>query len=135
MTDTQNGGDSCWHKGTLICSPISCRKQDGADSTWQAGRVSTLPPTPSGRLGQLATVGLGQIKDKVVYWLKKNKSACRAGNLGSMPGLRRPPGEGNGSPSSILSGESHRRRSLATVQGLAELETAERLTLIYSTTR
>ena len=71
MTDTQNGGDSCWRKGTLICSPISCRKQDGADSTWQAGRVSTLPPTPSGRLGQLATVGLGQIKDKVVYWLKK----------------------------------------------------------------
>ena len=30
------------------------------------------------------------------------ESACNAGDLGSIPGLRRSPGEGNGSPLSIL---------------------------------
>ena len=31
-----------------------------------------------------------------------NESACNAGDLGSIPGLGRSPGEGNGSHSSIL---------------------------------
>ena len=30
--------------------------------------------------------------------VKKKESACNAGNPGSIPGLRRPPGEGNGYP-------------------------------------
>ena len=32
------------------------------------------------------------------------ESACNAGNLGSIPGSGRSPGEGNGNPSSILAG-------------------------------
>ena len=36
------------------------------------------------------------------------ESACNAGDLGLIPGLRRSPGEGNGIP-----GESHGQRSLA----------------------
>ena len=32
----------------------------------------------------------------------KKKSACNAGDLGSIPGLRRSPGEGNGYHASIL---------------------------------
>ena len=36
------------------------------------------------------------------------ESACNAGDLGSIPGLERSPGGGNGRPSPVfLSGESH----------------------------
>ena len=31
-------------------------------------------------------------------WLSGKQSACNAGDLGSIPGLGRPPGEGNGNP-------------------------------------
>ena len=40
-------------------------------------------------------------------------SACNAGGLGSIPGLGRFPGEGNGNPTPVfLPGESHGQRSL-----------------------
>ena len=66
-----------------------------------AGRMGPQPaPIPSGsrRAPVPATAGLGQIKDKGFYWKKKKKSACSAGNLGSIPGLGRSPGEGTGNP-------------------------------------
>ena len=49
-------------------------------------------------------------------------SACNAGDLGSIPGLGRSPGEGNGNP-------SHGRRSLVgySPQGRKESDTTERL--------
>ena len=48
----------------FIYSPISCRKQDGAGSPWEAGWLD-CPPIPSGSLGASvpATAGLEQIKD------------------------------------------------------------------------
>ena len=39
------------------------------------------------------------------------ESACNAGDLGSIPGLRKSPREGNGNP--LLPGELHGKRSLA----------------------
>ena len=39
-------------------------------------------------------------------------SACNAGDGGSIPGSGRSPGEGNGTPSVLLPGKSHRLRSL-----------------------
>ena len=48
----------------------------------------------------------------VVQMIKK--SACNAGDLGSIPELGRSPGEGNGQPTLVfLPGESHGQRSLA----------------------
>ena len=42
------------------------------------------------------------------------ESACNAGDLGSIPGSGRSPGEGNGLPTPVfLPGEFHRQRSLA----------------------
>ena len=42
------------------------------------------------------------------------ESACSAGDTGSIPGLGRSPGEGNGNPlQALLLGESHGQRSLA----------------------
>ena len=41
------------------------------------------------------------------------ESACNAGDLGSIPGLGRSPGEGNGPTPVFLPGESHGQRSLA----------------------
>ena len=41
-------------------------------------------------------------------------SACNGGDLGSIPGLGRFPGEGNGNPTSVfLPGKSHGQRTLA----------------------
>ena len=39
-------------------------------------------------------------------------SACNAGDLSSIPGLGKSPGEGNGNPLQYLSGKSHAHRSL-----------------------
>ena len=58
-----------------------------------------------------------------------------AGDPGSIPGLGRPPGEGNGYPTPVfLPGESHGQRSLAgySLWGHKELNTTEQLTLSLS---
>ena len=52
------------------------------------------------------------------------ESACNEGDPGSVPGLGRSPGEGNG----YLPGESHGQGSLAaTVHGITELDMTEQL--------
>ena len=50
------------------------------------------------------------------------ESACNAGNLGSIPGLRRSPGEGNGNPFqySCLENPMDRGAWWATVHGVAK---------------
>ena len=56
-------------------------------------------------------------------------SAWNAGDLGSIPGLGRSPGEGNGNPLLVfLPGESHGGRSLVGYSpwGPKELDTTER---------
>ena len=56
-------------------------------------------------------------------------SAWNAGDGGSIPGSGRSPGEGNGTPSVLLPGKSHRLRSLVCYNpwGLKESDTTERL--------
>ena len=57
--------------------------------------------------------------------------ACRAGDLGSIPGLGRSPGEGNGNPTPVsLPGKSHGQRNLVDCSpwGRKESGTTERLT-------
>ena len=64
------------------------------------------------------------------------ESACNAGGLGSIPGLGRSPGEGNGNPlqCSCLKNPMDRGFCQAIVQGgLKELNTTERLTLSFFT--
>ena len=55
------------------------------------------------------------------WWLSGKESACNAGDLGSIPGLRRSPGEGNGYPLqySCLGNPMDRGVRRATVQGVA----------------
>ena len=58
------------------------------------------------------------------------ESSHNAGDPGSIPGLGRSPGEGNGNPLQLfLPGEFHGRRSLTGYSGVAESDTTERLTL------
>ena len=56
-------------------------------------------------------------------------SACNAGDLGSIPGLGRSPGEGNGNPLqySCLENPMDGGAWWATVHGVSELDTTERL--------
>ena len=58
-------------------------------------------------------------------------SACNAGDPGSIPGLRRSSGEGNGYPLqySCLKNSIHRGVWQATVRGVAKSDTNERRTL------
>ena len=60
------------------------------------------------------------------------ESACNAGDLGSIPGLGRPPGEGNGTHSSVLGWKIPWTEEpvvwWATVLGVAESDTNEQLT-------
>ena len=76
---------------------------------------------PSSKLFRVSSFPGGS-EDKV--------SACNAGDPGSIPGLGKSPGEGNGDPIPVfLPGESHGQRSLAGYSpwGLKELDTTERL--------
>ena len=59
------------------------------------------------------------------------ESACNAGDLGSIPGLGRSPGEGYSNPLhySGLGNSMDRGDLQATVHGVAQSETTERLTL------
>ena len=60
------------------------------------------------------------------------ESACKAGDVGSIPGLERFHGEGNGYYSSILAWGIPRTETPGGLQsmGLQELDMAERLTLL-----
>ena len=59
------------------------------------------------------------------------ESACNVGDLGLIPGLGRSPGAGNGNPLqySCLKNPMDRGARQATVHGVTESETTERLTL------
>ena len=63
-------------------------------------------------------------------WLSGKESACQAGDTGSISGLGRSPGEGNGNPLYLfLPGKSHWQRSLQGYSpwGHKESDTAEQL--------
>ena len=56
------------------------------------------------------------------------ESACNAGDLGSIPGSERYPGEGNGPTPVFLPGEFH---GLYSPWGHTESDTTERLSLLH----
>ena len=70
----------------------------------------------------------------IVYFIFINgkESACNEGDPGSIPGLGRSPGEGNGHllQYSCLDNPTDRGAWRATVHGVTQLHTTERLTLI-----
>ena len=72
---------------------------------------------------------------RFTWWLSACKeSACDAGDLGSIPGLERSPGEGNGNPFQYSGLENSMDKGVwqAIVHRVAESDRAERLTLSIS---
>ena len=70
-------------------------------------------------------------------WLSGKESTCSAGaagNIGSIPGLGRSPGEGNGNPLQYSCLENSMERSLVGYSpwGHKELDTTEQVTLSLS---
>jgi len=63
--------------------------------------------------------------------LDGKESTCKAGDLGSFPGLGRSPREGNGNPLQYSGLENFMDRGVwqATIHGVAEWETTEGLSL------
>ena len=61
------------------------------------------------------------------WWLSGKESACNAGDLGLIPGLRRSPGEGHGNPLqySCLENPMNREAWWATVHRVSQLDTSE----------
>ena len=57
------------------------------------------------------------------WWLSSKESACNAGDVGSIPGWGRSPGEGNDSPLqySCLGNPMNRGNLRATVHGVAKV--------------
>ena len=63
--------------------------------------------------------------------LSGKDSACNVGDLGSIPGLGRSPGEGNGYPLqySCLGNNTDRGAWQATVRGITESDTTEQISI------
>ena len=82
-------------------------------------------------------MGFGLASEKVFFkgnlagGSEVKASACNTGDLGSIPGLGRSPGEGSGNPLqySCLENPMDRGAWWATVHGVAKLDTVEQLSL------
>ena len=63
--------------------------------------------------------GLLHALQQLPWWLSSKESACNAGDLGSIPGSERSPGEGNGKP--VLENSMDRGAWRATVHRVEKL--------------
>ena len=76
---------------------------------------------------------MSRFKTSKVGGSDDKESACKAGNPGSIPGLGRPPEEGNPLQYSCLENPMDRGAWRAIVHGVCkELDMSERLTLSFS---
>ena len=72
---------------------------------------------------------VGKVEERIIWlllwWLSSQESTCNAGDVGSIPGLGRSPGEGNSKPlqCSCLGNPMDRRAWQGTVHGVTKSET------------
>ena len=59
----------------------------------------------------------------LLWWLRLKQSACNAGDLGSIPGLGRSHGEGNGNPLQYSCLQTEQPGRLHTVHGVSKSQT------------
>ena len=75
-------------------------------------------------------LGIQQVELRLPWWLRGKESTCQEGDVGSIPGLRRSPRDGNGIllQYSCLESPIDRGAWWATVHGVAESDMTEWLT-------
>ena len=112
----------------------------GSGNKKDEGNHYSLIPAPVvvgfGVGASLSPLYLPREKDQPEFWMlfsggsDGKECACRAGDLGSIPGLGKSPGEGNGNALqySCLENPVDRGAWLVTVHGFAESDTPEGLT-------
>ena len=121
----------------FIALPSPAGSRVGRAAPGRQGGSSTRPhPFWKSSAPVPATAGLGQIKDKGFYWKKKNLPVVQE-TWAQSRGREDPPEKDLAAHSSVLAWRIPWTEEPGGLQsrGVAELETAERLTLIYSITR
>ena len=112
-----------WYNSNKVHNKCNCMNHPKTiPPTLTVGKLSSTKPVPGGKrvgnycskwlghrvlIGRNRWIGLGKLIGVRKGWgfphsLVGKESTCNAGGLGSIPESRRSPGEGNGSPSSIL---------------------------------
>ena len=117
------GAMSCRNSG-LVANSYSVPKAIAAVGSKEFQQWFLCPK------GKNAPPSLGQDLPEVNWprWLSSKESACNAGDMGSVPGLGRSPGEGNGKLTPVfLTRKSYGERSLVGCSpwGRKELDMAE----------
>ena len=130
---------SCSDIGSLcgLLSPanqrqLQCSLQQDTYYNWNGTEIGATPANPLNGRGCPCTKENTHVLDAFPGGSESKESTRNAGDPGSVPGLGRSPGEGNGSPAPIvLPGEFQGQGSLAgySLWGCKESDMTERLTL------
>ena len=112
-----------WHECLYTAGTSRCKLLDEPQAQMPQGQNFSLDPSTRWSCFLENIFNLSKSWMELLGGSDGKESACNAGELGSIPGLGRFPGGGNGNPTPILlPGESHRQRSLEgyTVHGVTK---------------
>ena len=89
----------CWYSAMLVtCCWMEWDWSKFRYQWWESGEIVTNFTGHLFYIYRCCIWDRYQTAKKLPWWLSHKKSACSAGDMGSVPGLGRSPGKGNGNP-------------------------------------